>query len=183
MLVQNLQNFYLAHILCSCTRQYECDDVLYGFWGFSLGFIRECSENLYTARISAYIRYPNGFFVKVQSHTYMYCFLEPVLHSEQMLLSIGAQLCTRRECKTFRPRRPSSIGMHKVHVGRASMLNSICSESMSTARMNLYSAMLGTCATLLWLYLEYRVCSIWKVVFYFDLSQSDFQSSNQIGRN
>ena len=25
--------FYLAHILCSCTRQYECDDVLDGFWG------------------------------------------------------------------------------------------------------------------------------------------------------
>ena len=25
--------FYLAHILCSCTCQYECDDVLDGFWG------------------------------------------------------------------------------------------------------------------------------------------------------
>ena len=29
--------------------------------------------------------------------------------SEQMLLSIEAQLCTRIECKTFRPRRPSSV--------------------------------------------------------------------------
>ena len=29
----NLSFFYLAHILCSCTRQYECDDVLDGFWG------------------------------------------------------------------------------------------------------------------------------------------------------
>ena len=27
----NLQFFYLAHILCSCTHQYECDDVLDGF--------------------------------------------------------------------------------------------------------------------------------------------------------
>ena len=25
--------FYLAHVLCSCTCQYECDDVLDGFWG------------------------------------------------------------------------------------------------------------------------------------------------------
>ena len=38
--------------------------------------------------------------------------------SEQMLLSIEAQLCTRRECKTFRPRRPSSVAMHKVRVRR-----------------------------------------------------------------
>ena len=29
----NLQFFYLAHTPCSCTRQYECDDVLDGFWG------------------------------------------------------------------------------------------------------------------------------------------------------
>ena len=29
----NLQFFYLAHILCSCTHQYECDNVLDGFWG------------------------------------------------------------------------------------------------------------------------------------------------------
>ena len=29
----NLQLFYLAHILFSCTCQYECDDVLDGFWG------------------------------------------------------------------------------------------------------------------------------------------------------
>ena len=31
----NLQFFYLAHILCSCMRtcQYECDNVLDGFWG------------------------------------------------------------------------------------------------------------------------------------------------------
>ena len=29
----NLQFFYIAHILCSCTRQYECNDVLDGFWG------------------------------------------------------------------------------------------------------------------------------------------------------
>ena len=35
---------------------------------------------------------------------------------EQMLLSIEAQLCTRKECKTFRPRRPSSVAMHKVRV-------------------------------------------------------------------
>ena len=29
----NRQFFYLVHILCSCTRQYECDDVLDGFLG------------------------------------------------------------------------------------------------------------------------------------------------------
>ena len=34
--------------------------------------------------------------------------------SEQMLLSIEAQLCTRRECKTFQPQRPSSVAVHKV---------------------------------------------------------------------
>ena len=28
----NVQFFYLAHILCSCTHQYECDDVLDGFY-------------------------------------------------------------------------------------------------------------------------------------------------------
>ena len=79
----NLQFFYLVHILCSCTRQYECDDVLDGFWGpgdgcrldhgrmqvakqcqdkflrvliFTVhaGFIREYSENLYTVKISTY---------------------------------------------------------------------------------------------------------------------------------
>ena len=26
-------NFSICDILCSCTRQYECDDVLDGFWG------------------------------------------------------------------------------------------------------------------------------------------------------
>ena len=36
-------------------------------------------------------------------------FQTTMLDSEQMLLSIEAQLCTRRECKTFRPRRPSSL--------------------------------------------------------------------------
>ena len=78
----NLQFFYLAHILCSYMRQYECDDVLDGFWGpgngcwldhgqiqvakqcqdnfFASinfrgpGFIRKYSENLYTAKISTY---------------------------------------------------------------------------------------------------------------------------------
>ena len=74
----NLQFFYLAHFLCSCTRQYEYDDVLDGFLGTGdgcrsdtgsetvpgqisasikfrgLGFIREYSENLYTAKISTY---------------------------------------------------------------------------------------------------------------------------------
>ena len=29
----NLQFFYLAHIPCSCTCQYEWDDVLGSFWG------------------------------------------------------------------------------------------------------------------------------------------------------
>ena len=71
----NRQLFYLAHILCSCIRQYECDNVLDGFWDpvdgcrsdigsetvpgrifasinfHGLGFIREYtySKNLYTA--------------------------------------------------------------------------------------------------------------------------------------
>ena len=54
---------------------------------------------------------------------------------EQMLLSIEVQLCTCRECKTFRPRMPSSVAMHSF----ASMLNNICFESMSAARMSLYS--------------------------------------------
>ena len=31
--------------------------------------------------------------------------LAALIDSEQMLLSIETQLCTRRECKTFRPRR------------------------------------------------------------------------------
>ena len=39
-------------------------------------------------------------------------------YSEQTLLSIEAQLCTRKECKTFRPRRPSLVAMHKVRVRR-----------------------------------------------------------------
>ena len=42
--------------------------------------------------------------------------LAALIDSEQMLLSIEAQLCTRKECKTFRPRRPSSVAMHKVRV-------------------------------------------------------------------
>ena len=79
---------------------------------------------------------------------------------EQMLFSSEAQLCTRREWKTFRPQRPSSVAMHRVRVmlsysythinilrlsidslrvhSCASMLNNICSESMSAARMSLY---------------------------------------------
>ena len=32
-----LQFFYLSHILCSCTHQYWCDDVLDGFWGLGGG--------------------------------------------------------------------------------------------------------------------------------------------------
>ena len=68
----NRQLFYLEHILCSCMRQYECDDVLDGFWGpgdgcrsdtgsetvpgqinfRGLGFLHKYSENLYTAKIS-----------------------------------------------------------------------------------------------------------------------------------
>ena len=42
--------------------------------------------------------------------------LAALIDSEQMLLSIEAQLCTRKECKMFRPRRPSSVAMHKVRV-------------------------------------------------------------------
>ena len=42
--------------------------------------------------------------------------LAALIDSEQMLFSIEAQLCTRKECKTFRPRRPSSVAMHKVRV-------------------------------------------------------------------
>ena len=72
------QFFYLARILCSCTCQYECDDVLDGFWGpgdgcrsdtgnetvpgqtfasinfCCLEFIRKYRENLYSAKISTY---------------------------------------------------------------------------------------------------------------------------------
>ena len=71
--------FYLVHILGSCTCQYECDNVLDGFWGpgdgyqsdtgsetvpgqifasinfHGQGFIRKYSENLYTAKISTYM--------------------------------------------------------------------------------------------------------------------------------
>ena len=35
--------------------------------------------------------------------------LAALIYSEQVLLSIEAQLCTRRECKTFLPRRPLSV--------------------------------------------------------------------------
>ena len=62
---------YLAHILCSCTRQYECDNVLDGCWSDTgseavpgqnfvsvnfrgPGFIHEYRENFYTAKISTY---------------------------------------------------------------------------------------------------------------------------------
>ena len=41
--------------------------------------------------------------------------LAALIDSEQML-SIEAQLCTCKECKTFQPRRPSSVAMHKVRV-------------------------------------------------------------------
>ena len=34
----NMQFFHLVRILCSCTRQYECGDVLGGFWGPGDGF-------------------------------------------------------------------------------------------------------------------------------------------------
>ena len=44
--------------------------------------------------------------------------------SEQMLLSIEAQLCTRRECKTFQPRRPFSVAMQKVPTVPASSFQS-----------------------------------------------------------
>ena len=68
----------LAHFLRSYTRQYECDNVLYGFWGpedgyrsetgsetvpgqifasinfRGLEFIHEYSKNLYTAKIDTY---------------------------------------------------------------------------------------------------------------------------------
>ena len=59
-----------------------------------------------------------------------------------MLLSIEAQLCTRRKCKTFQPRRPLSLAMHKVRVRRCPIYNvshALCAESMSAARMSLYS--------------------------------------------
>ena len=62
--------------------------------------------------------------------------LSYTVHSEQMLLRIEAQLYTHRECITFRPRKPSSLS--SVH-SCASMLNNICSESMSAAKMSLYS--------------------------------------------
>ena len=44
--------------------------------------------------------------------------LAALIDSEQMLLNIEARLCTRIECKTFRPRRPSSVAMHNVRVRR-----------------------------------------------------------------
>ena len=79
----NLQFFYLAHILCSCAHQYECDYVLHGFWDpgdgcrsdtgsetapgqifasitfRGLGFMRKYSENLYAkdTKITVYIFY------------------------------------------------------------------------------------------------------------------------------
>ena len=62
--------------------------------------------------------------------------LSYTVHSEQMLLRIEAQLYTHRECITFRPRKPSSLS--SVH-SCTSMLNNICSESMSAAKMSLYS--------------------------------------------
>ena len=75
----NWHSFYLAHILCSYTYQYEWDDALDGFWDRdgdgcwsdtgsetvpgqiftcinfrSLGFICEYSPNLYTAKIGTW---------------------------------------------------------------------------------------------------------------------------------
>ena len=35
------------------------------------------------------------------------------------MLSIEAQLCTRRECKTFRPRRPSSVAIQCGNMSNA----------------------------------------------------------------
>ena len=69
----------------------------------------------YTVHVFAYIEYK--------------LILAALIDSEQMLLSIEAQLCTRRECKTFRPRRPSSVAMHKVRVLQCSttfVLKCIC---------------------------------------------------------
>ena len=42
--------------------------------------------------------------------------LAALIDSEQMLLSIEAQLCTRKECKTFRPRRPFALQLKKAFV-------------------------------------------------------------------
>ena len=38
--------------------------------------------------------------------------LAALIDSEQMLLSIEAQLCTRRECKTFQPQRPAQLSFN-----------------------------------------------------------------------
>ena len=71
--------YNLMNILCSSTHQYECDDVLDGFWGLgdgcwsdtgsksvpgiffenikfrSLGFICDYNKNLYTSKISTLV--------------------------------------------------------------------------------------------------------------------------------
>ena len=88
---EGLQCFYLEDTLCSCTRQYECVDVLDGFWGpgdgcrsdagsensartnFSecyfrgRGFIHEYSENLYTMKISTYMAGEERFTIGIGS--------------------------------------------------------------------------------------------------------------------
>ena len=51
----NLQFFYLAHILCSCTHQYECDDVLDGFWGPGDGCLSDTGSKTVPGQIIASI--------------------------------------------------------------------------------------------------------------------------------
>ena len=60
-----------------------------------------------------------------------------LIDSEQMLLSIEVQLCVRRECNTFRPRRPSSVAMHKVRVKRFALTCTIAVLQCSTFVLNL----------------------------------------------
>ena len=52
--------------------------------------------------------------------------LAALIDSEQMLLSIEAQLCTRRECKTFSTTK--AFISCNAQSACASMLNNICSE-------------------------------------------------------
>ena len=65
----NLQFFYLAHILCSYTRQYECDDVVDGFWGPGDGCRLHTGSEAVPGQIFASINFRGLGFIRKKNCT------------------------------------------------------------------------------------------------------------------
>ena len=60
----NLQFFYLVHILCSCTRQYECDNVPDGVWGPGDGCRSDTGSETVPGQIFASINFRSLGFIR-----------------------------------------------------------------------------------------------------------------------